>query len=46
MQKLHDTSVELGYKNYMTLFENVKNIDFLSLEKIMQSFVDKTESST
>lgn len=44
MQKLHDTSVELGYKNYMTLFENVKNIDFLSLEKIMQSFVDKTES--
>jgi len=44
MQKLHDTSIELGYKNYMTLFENVKKIDFLSLEKIMHSFIDKTES--
>jgi len=44
MLKLHDASVELGYKNYMELFENVKNIDFLGLEKIMHSFVDKTES--
>jgi len=44
MQKLHDTSIELGYKNYMALYENVKNIDFISLEKIMQIFIDKTES--
>lgn len=43
-QKLHDTSVELGYKNYMALFENIKSIDFLSLEKTMRSFIDKTES--
>lgn len=44
MRKLHDTAIELGYKNYMALFESVKNIDFLGLEKIMRSFVDKTES--
>ena len=44
MQKLHDTSTELGYKNYMALFESVKNIDFRSLEKILHGFVDKTES--
>jgi len=44
MHKLHDTSIELGYKNYMALFENVKKIDFLSLEKIMHSFINKTES--
>jgi len=44
MQKLHNTSIELGYKNYMELFESVKNIDFLSLERIMHSFIDKTES--
>jgi len=44
MQRLHDTSIELGYKNYMALFESVKKIDFLSLEKIMLSFIDKTES--
>jgi oligoendopeptidase F len=44
MQKLHSTSVELGYKNYMALFESVKNIDFFSLEKILQGFIVKTES--
>jgi oligoendopeptidase F len=44
MQKLRDTSVELGYKNYMELYESVKNIDFQNLEKIMHGFVDKTES--
>jgi oligoendopeptidase F len=44
MQKLHDTSIELGYKNYMALFENVKKIDLLNLERIMRSFIDKTES--
>jgi len=44
MQKLHDTSMELGYKNYMVLFENVKKIDFISLEKILHGFIDKTES--
>lgn len=44
MQKLHNTSTELGYKNYMALFENVKNIDFISLEKTMKGFIDKTES--
>jgi len=44
MQKLHDTAVELGYKNYMTLFENVKKIDFTSLEKILHDFVDGTDS--
>jgi oligoendopeptidase F len=44
MQKLHYTAIKLGYKNYMTLFENVKNIDFISLEKILHSFIEKTES--
>lgn len=44
MQKLHDTSIELGYKNYMELFESVKKINFLSLEKILLGFIDKTES--
>jgi len=44
MQKLHNTSIELGYKNYMALFESVKKIDFPSLEKIMHGFIDKTES--
>jgi oligoendopeptidase F len=44
MQKLHSTSKELGYKNYMALFENVKKIDFANLEKILCSLIDKTES--
>jgi len=44
MQKLHDTSIDLGYKNYMALFESVKKIDFPSLEKIMHGFIDNTES--
>jgi len=44
LQRLHSTSTELGYKNYMALFENVKNIDFPSLEKELHSFIDKTES--
>lgn len=43
MQRLHDTSKELGYKNYMALCENIKSIDFLSLEKILRSFIEKTE---
>jgi len=44
MQKLHDTSIELGYRNYMALFESVKKIDFQSLEKILLGFIDRTES--
>jgi oligoendopeptidase F len=44
MLKLHDTSIELGYKNYMELFESVKKINFLSLEKILLGFIDRTES--
>jgi len=44
MQKLHNATIELGYKNYMALFESVKKIDFISLEKIMRIFIDKTES--
>ena len=34
IQKLHDTSIELGYKNYMAVYESVKKIDFVNLEKI------------
>jgi oligoendopeptidase F len=44
MQQLHDTSIELGYKNYMRLVEDIKKIDFLSLEKLLNSFIDRTES--
>lgn len=44
MQKLHDTSIELGYRNYMALFESAKKIDFQSLEKILLGFIDRTES--
>lgn len=44
MLKLHDTSIELGYRNYMELFESVKKIDFQSLEKILLGFIDGTES--
>ena len=44
MQKLHDKSQGLGYENYMTLFRDVKGIDFHDLKKIMKDFIDRTES--
>lgn len=44
MQKLHDRSKGLGYENYMTLFKDVKGIDFHDLEKTMRDFIDRTES--
>lgn len=44
MQKLHDKSKGLGYENYMTLFKDVKGIDFHGLEKTMKHFIDRTES--
>jgi len=37
--------VELGYTNYMTLFKDIKGIDFQRLEKLMQDFIAKTESA-
>jgi oligoendopeptidase F len=43
-EKLHETSKELGYANYATLFETVRGIDFRQLEKLMQDFIAKTES--
>ena len=44
MEKLHKTSLELGYKNYMTLFRDINGIDFQQLERLMKDFIDKTES--
>jgi len=44
MEKLHKTPRELGYKNYMTLFRDIKGIDFQRLEKLMRGFIAKTES--
>lgn len=44
MEKLHETSRMLGYKNYMTLFRDIKGIDFQRLGKLMQDFIAKTES--
>jgi len=45
MQKLHDAAKEFGHKNYTALFNDVKGIDFKALEKIMQGFTNKTEST-
>jgi len=44
MQKLHDTSKDFGYQNYMALFEDIKSIDFQALEHIMRDFIGQTES--
>ena len=44
MQKLHDTSKELGYENYTALFMDSKEINFQELENIMQDFINQTES--
>lgn len=44
MQKLHDASKEFGYPNYTALFKDAKEIDFQALEKIMQGFINQTES--
>jgi len=44
MEKLHKTSLELGYKNYMALFRDIKGIDFQRLGKLMKDLIDKTES--
>jgi len=44
MEKLHETSRELGYTNYMSLFKDIKGIDFQRLEKLMRDFIAKTES--
>ncbi|MDH5448242.1 MAG: M3 family metallopeptidase [Candidatus Bathyarchaeota archaeon] len=44
-EKLHETSKELGYSNYAALFETVRGIDFHQLEKLMQDFIAKTEST-
>jgi len=44
IEKLHETSRELGYTNYMTLFRDIKGIDFQRLEKLMKDFITKTES--
>ncbi len=44
-EKLHETSKKLGYANYATLFETVRGIDFRQLEKLMQDFIAKTEST-
>lgn len=45
MQRLHDASKEFGYKNYMALFKDIKNIDFQALERIMRDFINQTEST-
>jgi oligoendopeptidase F len=44
MQKLHDVSRELGYENYMTLFRDVKGMDFHDLEVTMEELTSQTES--
>jgi len=44
-EKLHETSKELGYANYAALFEIVRSIDFRRLEKLIQDFITKTEST-
>lgn len=44
MQKLHVTAKELGYANYMALFEDVRGIDFKELERTMQNFLEQTSS--
>ncbi len=44
MEKLHETSVDLGYTSYMTLFKDIKHIDLQRLERMMQDFMTKTES--
>jgi oligoendopeptidase F len=44
MQKLHETAKVFGYTNYMTLFKDMKSIDFQALENIMQGFIERTES--
>jgi len=44
MRKLHAATEGFGYKNYMTLFKDVKEIDFPALAKIMQNFINQTES--
>jgi len=44
LEKLHETSRKLGYTNYMTLFRDIKGIDFQRLETLMRDFIAKTES--
>jgi len=44
MQKLHDVSREFGYENYMSLFRDIKAIDFQVLKDIMQNFIKQTET--
>jgi len=44
MERLHKTSRELGYTNYMTLFRDIRSIDFQRLESLMRDFIAKTES--
>ncbi|MBX5326491.1 MAG: hypothetical protein ACQXXH_05205 [Candidatus Bathyarchaeia archaeon] len=44
MQKLHGAARDFGYKDYMALFMDAKEIDFPSLAKTMQDFISQTES--
>jgi len=43
MEKLHEVSKKIGYKNYLDLYKDTRNVDFYTVEEIMQSFIRKTE---
>ncbi len=43
MLKLHDLSVELGYKNYIDMVQDLKGIELEPLKKQMEEFLRDTE---
>ena len=44
IERLHELSTELGYNDYISLFRDVKGIDFDALEVLMKDFLNRTEA--
>lgn len=44
LEKLHDTAKDLGYNSYLALYEDIKGTDFTNLERLLQKFIEETES--
>ena len=43
MERLHEAARELGYEHYMALYQDVRNVDFMALERLMREFARQTE---
>ncbi len=41
---LHKTAGELGYADYAKLYEDIKSVDFESLDRLLRSFLEKTRT--